>query len=83
MALVIPASPSVTATLWIRSFGRRSSFVMVPTPWLSTITALGEFERLTKKCSSCSLSLSLFSVTVIDRVVVPGANVSVVGGFAT
>ena len=61
----------------MESVGVVSSSVMVPSPWPSEMVALAGFERLTKKVSSTSSTVSPLTVTVTFRVVVPAVKVRV------
>ena len=57
--------------------GTWSSFVIVPTPWLSAIEALTAPLRSTVKVSPVSCFVSPFTVTSTFLVVSPGRKLSV------
>jgi hypothetical protein len=60
----------------------RSSFRIVPSPWLSTIVALTGDERLSMSVSFGSTKMSPRTWTVTVRAIWPAANVLVVAGIA-
>ena len=64
-ALVVPVSPSVTATSLMERLGRGSLLLMVPTPWASVRRALLGLDRLIKNVSSSSLKMSPMTCTVM------------------
>ena len=69
VAATVPVLPSVTATSAIESPGSGSSSVIVPTPCASPTVALTGLERLMKKVSLVSSSVSPLTSTVTGRVV--------------
>jgi hypothetical protein len=77
VATVVPVSPSITLTSLIVSVDGGSSSVIVPMPCPSAIVAFDGFERLTKKVSLASSSVSPLTRTVTVSVVWPAAKVSV------
>ena len=77
VALTVPVSTSVTVTSLIESDGMPSSSSIVATPDPSLIVALPGLDRLRRKVSLFSSSVSPATNTVTVRVVWPGANVSV------
>ena len=74
-AAVVPLLPSVTLTSPTDRLGRApaSSLRIVPTAWLSAITALVALDRLTTKVSSGSNVVSPLMVTLKDLLVWPAA----------
>ena len=77
VAVVVPASPSVTVTLSTLTVGIGSLSTIVPTPWLSAIVAFIGLERVATNVSSNSSWVSPTTATTIVRVSTPGLNVSV------
>ena len=76
-AATVPELPSVTVTSPTETLGSASSFVIVPTPWLSPSVPWTAFVRLTRKVSVSSFSVSPFTSTVTGREVWPAAKVTV------
>ncbi|GJE61100.1 hypothetical protein MPOCJGCO_3221 [Methylobacterium trifolii] len=74
--VAVPAA-SDTVTSLMAIVGAGSSLVIVPTPWVSVIVALVAPERFTRKLSLGSKTVSPLASTVMVRLVVPGAKVSV------
>ena len=75
-AFAPPLFPSVRVTSSIDRLGNGSSLLMVPTPCASAKVALVGLDRLTKKDSSASLSVSPAISTVTVRFVVPGGKLN-------
>ena len=75
VAVVVPASPSVTETSFTESVGGRSSSVIVPTPEPSEIVALPGLDRVRLKSSLFSSRTSPFTVMAIVVAVAPAAIV--------
>ena len=59
----------------VHTGGGKSSFVMVPTPWLSVIAAFTGLPRFTVNVSLASIVVSPFTVTLTGRVGTPGSKV--------
>ena len=73
-----PSSASVEAGGHAAASGAASSLRIVPAPWPSAIVLFGELlARLTLNVSFASSRTSFVSVTVIVRVLSPGAKVRV------
>ena len=73
----MPAFPSVTLAPLIESAGSGSSSLIVPVPVPTPMVALLGALNVTVNVSLASESVSPLTVTAIDCVVCPGANVNV------